>query len=191
MNIYEIDWRISSIRRIAVALSQGIDLVIRELELSEESDDPDSPPFDPLDAAEHIENLLGIAFVTAQTYITGTVSDIPKLTHSSSTPTKRQLLQVFSDVLPGCNITKMELCDAIANYWKHHEEGDGWSSTPMNKRTLDILNAMGIGEFENFPCQKVADILWPGGWRNLERLLELVSEWRQRVIECYKLKRRA
>ena len=171
MNIYEIDWRISSIRRIAVALSQGIDLVARELELSEESDDPDSPPFDPVDAAEHIENLLGIAFVTAQTYITGTVSDIPKLTHSSSTPTKRQLLHDFSDVLPGCNITKMEVCDAIANYWKHHEEWDGGSSTPRNKRTLDILNAMGIGEFENFPCQKVADILWLGGCRNLSNFL--------------------
>lgn len=189
MNLYEIDWRISYIRRIAMALSQGIDLVNYELNLSEESGDPDSPPFDPLDAAEHIENLLGIAFVTAQTYITGTVSDIPKLTSSSSTPTKRQLLQDFSEEIPGSNITKMELCDAIANYWKHQEEWDGWSGTPKNKRTLEILRGIGIEESENFPCQKVADVLWPGGWQNLEQLLGLISEWRQRVIGCYKLKR--
>jgi hypothetical protein len=188
MNVYEIDWRISYIRRVVEALSQGINSVDRELEISEQSNDPHSPPSDPLDAAEHVENLLGIAFVTAQTYTTGAVSDIPRLTHSLCKPTKRQLLQEFSDSLPGCTITKMELCDAIANYWKHHEEWDKWSTTTNNKTTLDILRCVGIDEKENFPCQRVADILWPDSWRNLEKLPELIAEWRQKIIDAYKSK---
>ena len=186
MNLYEIDWRISSVRRIIDALSQGIAMVNHDLEMSETPTDPSYGTFDASFALEHIEDLLGIAFVTAQSYITGTVSDIPKLTKLKSRPTKRELLQIFADRLPGYGITTLELCDAIANYWKHHEEWEGLSVTDRNKRTIDTLNGVGIGEQDYFPCNSTANILWPREASNLEELIGLLSSWRQQVIEAYK-----
>jgi hypothetical protein len=190
MNIYEIDWRISSVRRIIDALSQGITMVNHDLEMSETPTDPSYGTFDVGFALEHIEDLLGIAFVTAQSYITGTVSDIPKLTELKSRPTKRELLQSFADKLPEYGITTLELCDAIANYWKHHEEWEGWSVTDRNKRTIDTLNVVGIGEQDYFPCNSTANILWPKGASDLEELIDLLSSWRQQAIETYKPMRR-
>lgn len=186
MNIYEIDWRISSFRRIINALLQGIEVITHDLEMSETPADPSYGTFDAGFALEHTEDLLGIAFVTAQSYITGTVSDIPKLTRLQSRPTKRELLQRFADKLPGYRITTLELCDAIANYWKHHEEWEGWSVTDRNRRTIDILNEVGIRDQDYFPCNSVANILWPRGASSLEELIDLLSSWRQKVIEEYK-----
>ena len=186
MNIYEIDWRISSVRRIIDALSQGITIVNHDLEMSETPTDPSYGTFDAGFALEHTEGLLGIAFVTAQNYITGTVSDIPKLTKLKSRPTKRKLIQSFSARLPGYGITTLELCDAVANYWKHHEEWDGWSVTDRNRRTIEILKEVGIGEQDYFPCNSTTNILWPRGASDLEELIGVLSSWRQRAIEAYK-----
>ncbi|RLB66338.1 MAG: hypothetical protein DRH04_09505, partial [Deltaproteobacteria bacterium] len=70
MNVYEIDWRLSSTRQVFQALSEALKSV-KKIFLDKTRED-----YEREDALEHAENLLGIAFVTAQTYITGTVSDI-------------------------------------------------------------------------------------------------------------------
>ncbi len=139
------------------------------------------------DVLELTENFLGIAFVTAQTYVAGSVSDANKIIKSGNKLTKEQLLKDYSDRLPGSAVTKMELCDAIANYFKHHEEWASWSTPGRHQKTVSVLRAAGLEETDDCPCRKVADILWSNDkGSDLEPLLSLVTNWREAVVEACK-----
>jgi hypothetical protein len=176
VNWHEIDWRFSSTKRIFQALSDGLKDVERDFSEAQEEFEID-------DALEHTESLLGIAFVMAQTYIAGTASDASKLMGSGSKLTKEQLLKACGDRLAGSTVTRMELCDAIANYFKHHDEWNSWSATGRHQKTVSILRAAGIEENDDFPCRKAADILWSNNdGSDLEPLLSLISSWRKSVI---------
>lgn len=180
MKWQEIDWRFSSTKRIFQALSGALKDVERDFNEAQESFEID-------DALEHTESLLGIAFVVAQTYIAGTVSDANKLMGSGSKLTKERLLKDFGDKLAGSAVTKMELCDAIANYFKHHDEWNSWSATGRHQKTVSILHAAGIEANNDFPCCKAADRLWSNNdGSDLEPLLSLISSWRETVIAACK-----
>jgi hypothetical protein len=171
VNFHEVDWRFSSTKCVFQALSDGLKSVRCEFNKVKEDFETD-------DILEFTESLLGIAFVTAQTYIAGTISDAYKLMGSNSKLTKKHLLKKYSDDLTGASVTKVELCDAVANYFKHHDEWNG-----CHKDTVSILFAVGIKENDNFPCRKAADILWSNNDdSNLEPLLSLISNWRRAVI---------
>ena len=137
MKRQEFDWRLSSTKRIFQALSEALKDVERGFVEAQEDFEID-------DALEHTESLLGIAFVTAQTYIAGMVSDANALIGPDSKVTKERLLKDYSDRVPESTVTKMELCDALANYFKHHDEWNGWSVTGRNQKTISILRAAGI-----------------------------------------------
>jgi len=174
--MHEIDWRFSSTKRIFQALSDGLKDVEHDFSKAHESFEID-------DALKHTENLLGIAFVMAQAYITGTVSDANKLMRSGGKLTKEQLLKKHGGGLAGSTVTKMELCDAIANYFKHHDEWNSWLGPGRHQNTVSILLAVGIKENDGFPCRKAADILWSNNdGSDLEPLLSLISNWRKAVI---------
>ena len=153
MKLQEIDWRLSSTNRIFQALSDGLKDVGCDFGESQEAYQID-------DALEHTESLLGIAFVMAQTYIAGTVSDANQLMGAGGRLTKEQLLKDYGDRLAETAVTKVELCDAIANYFKHHDEWTSWSTMGRNQKTVSILRAAGLQENDEFPCRKAADILW-------------------------------
>jgi len=172
----EIDWRLSSTKRILQALSDGLKDVGRDFDEAREDYQID-------DALEHTENLLGIAFVMAQTYIAGTVSDVNQLMGASGRLTKEQLIKDHSNRLAELAVTKVELCDAIANYFKHHDEWSSWSTTGRNQKTVSVLRAAGIQENDEFPCRKVADLLWSNNdGSDLQPLLSLITSWREAVI---------
>ncbi len=102
---YEFDWRYSSTQRIFESLSQGLKSVEHDLNESEQSSEL---YFDVDMALEHADGLFGIAFVTAQTYITGVVSDANKVSKSGIQFKKDQLLREYSDCLLGLTVTKMD-----------------------------------------------------------------------------------
>ena len=84
-------------------------------------------------------------------------------------------------------MTRIELCDAIANYFKHHDEWHSWSATGRHQKTVSILRAVAIEEEDDFPCRKAADILWSNNdGSDLEPLLSLISSWREAVIAACK-----
>jgi hypothetical protein len=172
----EIDWRLSSTRGIFQALSYSLKEVAQLLKDAQE-DYQINYCFD------QTENLLGIAFVRGQTYITGTVSDVNEIVGTKTN--KNQLLKRFSDRLENSEVTKIELCDAIANYFKHHDEWESWSPTERNRKTISILVATGIKETDEYPCDKAASLLWSNSDEDLEPLLELLTKWREAVINHY------
>ena len=179
MNIYEIDWRLSSTRQVFQALSDALKNVGKII-LDETRED-----YEREDALEHAENLLGIAFVTAQTYIAGTVSDVNQFAKVTNKLTKDQLLKTHNEKIAEKTITKLELCDALANYYKHHDEWESWSAIGRQQKTVATLQAAGIQESDSYPCIKAAEMLWLNT-QSLESLLLLVSSWRETVIKAYK-----
>ena len=173
----EIDWRYSGTRGIFRALSHGLKEVAQLLE------EADEESFDYY--FDQAENMFGIAFVMAQTYITGTISDVNEIANEETKVNKDELLKEYQDNVDGLEITKVELCDAIANYFKHHDEWENWSPTARNRKTISILNTVGINRTDAYPCDKAANLMWPNNAEDLEPLLELLTEWREVVISNY------
>ena len=99
--------------------------------------------------------------------------------------TKDQLLKVYGEKLSEKAITKLELCDALANYYKHHDEWESWSAVGRQQKTVSSLQIAGITELDSYPCIKAAEMLWLNTQR-LESLLSLISKWREAVIMAYK-----
>jgi hypothetical protein len=182
---YEFDWRYSSIQRIFESLSQGLKSVEHDLDESEQSSEL---YFDADMALDHADGLFGIAFVTAQTYITGVVSDANKVAKSGIQFKKDQLLRDYGDYLPKLTVTKLEFCDAMANYFKHHDEWANWSGTGHSQKTITILRTVGIREDDNHPCVGAANVLLPKDDWNLAPLLQILARWRKLVIEACKSK---
>ncbi len=182
---YEFDWRYSSIQRIFESLSLGLKSVEYDLEESERSTEL---YFDADMALEHANGLFGIAFVTAQTYITAIVSDANKVAKSSIQFKKDQLLKDYSECLLGLTVTKLEFCNAMANYFKHHDEWARWSGIGHSQKTIAILHAAGIREDDSYPCVSAANILLSKDDWDLDPLLQTLSNWRKVVIEACKSK---
>jgi hypothetical protein len=175
MHFDEIDWRLGSTKRILDALSLALARVKQDATEATEDYEFDW-------AIEHCESLLGIAFVTAQTYINGTIADANRIIRPRKL-SKEQLVKEFGEQLPGSVVRKVELCDAIANYFKHHDEWGNWLSVGRHQRTTSILLAGGINESEEFPCRKAADILWSNNdGSNLKPLVTILASWRAEVI---------
>lgn len=134
---------------------------------------------------EQIESLLGIGLVVAQTYIAGTVADANRIIKPPKRLSKETLLKLYSDNVPNTNVTQLELCDAMANYFKHHDEWSDWSAAGRHQKTIAVLRAVGIEQFGGIPFDTAMAVLWPGyKGLSLDPLVELLVNWRAKVIEA-------
>ncbi len=176
MKIYKIDWRYNSIRSILDTLSDELIDVVSKI-------DPDEPDSN----LELSNSLMGIAFITAQVYIAGTAADVNKLINPS-TVKKVNLFKDFSVHIPDSEITEIELCNTMANYFKHHDEWSFvWSQTKPERPTIKVLRAVGIDQNDNYPCIKAGDMLFsntssPPSFY-LPSLFSMIVEWRKKVMD--------
>jgi hypothetical protein len=176
ITFFDIDWRISSTTHLLRTISVNIIEVERKINNEKET-------YIIEDGIEFIEELSGIAFVVAQSYITGAIADAKIVAMGSEKVNKEILLRDYSEKVNECNITKMELCDAMANYYKHHDEWHDWSKPGRHQKTVSILHAVGIHQFEEVIYDKVMGLLWPeNDSSDLEPLIKMLSEWRVKVI---------
>ena len=176
MNVHEIDFRYSWTSSIFQSLEAGFS-AIREIEKEDEW-------FDAGWQLEHIESLLGIAFVSAQTYILGTVQDINAIRKYSGKLPLDKIKYYAEDMKPLPDGTsRIILIDSIANYYKHHDE---WGTWPTNS-TTKTLSAVGIMNKIEFSCYKAAITLWDEReCEKLGNLLSIISEWRKYILSKYK-----
>jgi hypothetical protein len=175
----EMDFRRNWLSRLFGALSDTIDDIERRLK----QDDY----YDGIDALEDCESILGIAFIAAETYIVGTVSDINSILGKAVVLKKHDLLVLDMGFVAN-GVTPLQLVHAIANYQKHHDEwGPGWKVSKRSMPTITVLNACGISKETEFPCYAAATLLWPEPEiRELSFLLQLLEEWRKRVFNNYR-----
>ena len=134
-----------------------------------------------------IENIIGMAFLTSQIYISGTIADVKFFSRKPDKINKELFLKKFGDPLPGRNVTSIELCDAYANYYKHHED---WVDVDSrNRKTIQILTSAGIEVVSDkrhmieVPFSRMIDLLLATeNGIELDVLLIILSNCRNRVF---------
>ena len=172
----EIDYRVDWMRDLFSSLNHGFSIIQDKLSKIEY--------FDGVFAQEQAETIFGIAFVSAQTYITGTVSDMIEIGDNEAL-TKSEMLAIGSPKVG--EISKVQLINAIANYYKHHEEWSNWKPEGKNKRTIAALESCGISENTTYPCHEAAQIIWPSEVLcELNEMLDVLVRWRENLLQHVK-----
>lgn len=176
MTIYDVDWRYDWLSITLRSLEAGFELLEKRALENEW--------FDGLFQLEHTEAILGIAFVSAQTYILGVTQDINKIRAINGSSAKRKNDYYNDDLQPLQNrVSRVTLINAITNYHKHHDE---WESWPTNV-TTEALVKIGIGEKTDFPCYEAVRSIWNfEKGEHLRNLLSITSEWREHISIKYK-----
>ena len=175
MRFQEYDWRRSSIAAILDAVGsalQGIGKSVADGDMDVD------------EAVEQSESFLGIAFVAMQTYIYGAVADAGKIAKASGKERVDKSLTKFSDKVPNNSVTKIQVCDAIANYFKH--EWPNWTPKPARWEARKPLYDAGITEDTDHPCQDAATILLGPNTADLSPLLSMLTDWRDKLIGASK-----
>jgi hypothetical protein len=175
MHLREIDWRIEPLHDVIVGICAGLVAIQKWMDTEE--------GFDGLSAREHAEPLLGLGFVAAQTYAVGTVSDLNRVRMSRGKSKKEKLNKhecYAHDTFIKGSVTRIQLINASANYFKHHDE---WTRWPTNYDT-ETLGKVGITEKTEFPCIDAVDLLCGTSWE-LNELLQILKEWRVHMIKRF------
>lgn len=173
----EADYRVDWIGDLFSSLNHGFSTIQEKLNYIDY--------FDGAFAQEQSETIFGIAFVTAQTYIAGTISDMLEI-NSKSNLSKTDMLAIGSPIVVD-DITKVQLINTIANYYKHCDEWNGWKIEGTNKRTIEALNKCGISKQTSYPCHEAAQIIWPTEVLcELNYLLTILVEWRKNLLQHIK-----
>jgi hypothetical protein len=173
----EIDYRYDWVSLILDALESGF-TKIQEMEKEIEW-------FDAGFQVEHAESLFGIAFITAQTYILGVVEDVNDIRESNGKNKIKKIDYYKDDHNPlSSGVSRILLINTIANYYKHQDE---WEKPWTENSTVETLSEVNITENTEFPCTKMAEILFGENkmWK-FENLLQLISGWRAYIISKYK-----
>ena len=172
----EIDCRAEWMEDLFNSLNHGFSIIQNKLRQADY--------FDGTFAQEQAETVFGIAFVSAQTYITGTISDMLEI-GGDITLSKKEMLAYGSPYVG--ELSKIELINAIANYYKHHEEWPNWNLEGQKKRTIIALNNCGITENTDYPCHTAAQLIWPSEVLcELNEMLFVLVAWRKNLLQHVK-----
>lgn len=117
---------------------------------------------------EDCEETLGMVFVACQTFIVGTIAD--SLCRDSASELKNEdKVKAMKNAPQFKNAgTKIELINAVANYYKHKDEGK------PHERTRKILDSYGLLSAE-FPINEAFDILTEN--HKVQTLAEYLYDW--------------
>jgi hypothetical protein len=171
MNIHAIDWRIEPLHGVVVGIEAALTAIREHVEEGG----------DGVTALDHAETLFGLGFVAAQAYILGTWTDLNRIRGSSArAPVTKSDCYASDSIKVQAGITRIHVINAVANYFKHHDE---WTAWPKNE-TARIFTAVGITEDTEHPCIHAAELLCGPAWR-LIVLHQIVKEWREHVIRTF------
>jgi hypothetical protein len=146
-----------------------------------------------------IENMIGTAFVLCQTFITLIVSEIWKLHETcksisisltTTTQNKNDILVYSSPQIGKSGVTPIQVMNAMANYFKHHEEWHGSWAKPSSKQmadTVTILQAIEIGEGSITANRYAIKILGVADGHSLDDLNTGLTKWMNALYDAYDL----
>jgi hypothetical protein len=171
MHLREIDWRIEPLHDVIVGIDAALAAIQERLDTE--------GGFDGVSAREHIEPLFGLGFVAAQSYALGSVSDLNAVRMSRRKQEMEKLDCYACDTITlRGGVTRIQLINACANYYKHHDE---WARWPTGKRRgahdTKTLGSVGITESTKFRCIAAVDLLCGTSWE-LIVLHQILREWR-------------
>lgn len=136
---------------------------------------------DPEEVDDYAGYFYGAILVACQAYAVGTVTDLNDFRALQGLP-KLKKMELYRRNMGGANSnpTLVEFINALANYFKHHEEWDFW---PEND-TAKTLGHFGIDENTKSPLATGIRILL-GDSTDLRGVCEILEDWRFIVFEGY------
>lgn len=160
MHYKEVDYRSTPLRTLCTSSENAIDELIGFSKAG---------IFDGLTAMEYAEYFYGAVLVACQAYAVGTVKDVNEI---QGTNYKKLVLYKYKET--ECHeYTYIELINALANYFKHHEE---WTNWPLNE-TVNTLRYFKINEETDFPLKTGIEIITNNS-SNLRELCSTLEAWR-------------
>jgi len=149
-----------------------------------------------------IEDLLGCAYVAAQSYITRVTSrliwlhsrlkgDVHCLTTIPGTKflmcgdrDKYKLLKAHNDTVLGTCYTQVEVFNASANYYKHHEQ---WPTKWDNaNKTVTVIRAVGAAENSSDNCREGLTALGIDHVFDVYKMANILVQWHANLTDAYK-----
>jgi len=149
------------------------------------------------------EMQLGMFLVLCQAYITqvlGLVSnmhrDFEGLERDGIAPlaarmSKRELMVRFAPKVEGTGFSTIEVIDALANYFKHHEEwGGDWDRLQgLQKRTVEIARSAGVADGPAFwragNLHRCLGRLGVKAHSDLLGLMSMIDDWKANIWTSY------
>lgn len=177
-HVTQMDFSLSWISDVLRGLGQAaVDLQERER---------DTDWFDGLSMAEHLEEILGVAAVLAQTYVNRTWADLGKFSTSRPPDLKWQLMHSHARKLDNCpDVSVIELLYHLANYWKHSDDWTDWNPVGRRKHTVLALKSVGIHEDTELPCVTGMEQISRSLLNLFDDLLDALGSWRESVVEYH------
>lgn len=177
MHIREVDWRIDTLEYVVVGIDAGLAAIDARI---------GNPKwYDGGDALDDAEPLLGLGLVAFQTYATGTVSDLNQIRRScgKTALTKRQCYNHDLAKVNGM-VTRIQLINSAANYFKHHDEWDSWpTGKQIGAEDVKNLALLGITRKADHPCIKAVELLCGTSWKMIV-MRQIVREWRAYIFSA-------
>lgn len=197
LDLARIQARSTSLERVLESLSNAVSEGAKAIAAASASGDEDG--FEAIGDEESgvMEGLVGTAFVVAQTHITGIVSSIVRLheysaAHGTQLTTsngkKAGVVQLESAHVAASGFTRIQVIDALANYFKHSDEWKlPWSNLAgQSLKTAEVIIAIGGEENCTGNLRRGLKIL--GIDKDLLDLLHReVASWGERIIALYEL----
>jgi hypothetical protein len=146
---------------------------------------------------EDVEPMLGLGLVAFQIYGAATVADLKKRIVLSGKPKPNGHFKGFEykcysqdqflvngPKVEG-QITGMQLLNAAANYFKHHDGWDQWPPThPEGAKAAELLKRAGITKATESPCIEAVTLLCGTCWKMFD-LHARVKQWRADIIDVF------
>lgn len=175
MHIREIDWRIDTLEYVVVGIDADLAAIDTRIGNPEW--------YDGGHALDDVEPLLGLGLVAFQTYAAGTVSDLNQIRRSrgKTALTKRHCYNHDSAKVNGV-VTRIQLINSAANYFKHHDEWDLWpTGKQIGAQDVKNLALLGITQRTEHPCIKAVELLSGTSWKMIV-VHQIVREWRAYIF---------
>jgi hypothetical protein len=157
---------------------------------------------------ELIEELLGVALVSAQVFLTSVRNRFIALAPAYREDFKDELAldgkPVSKDMVFTCGeklsskvaFTDIEAINALANYWKHHDEWpkgwkeDGewcvavWSdqASKLQKKTIEVVTVLGMAPARVWNLQKAVEALGVEEYHELAPVREKLAAWADSLL---------
>lgn len=142
---------------------------------------------------DEVEGLLSVAFVIAQSHITQVASRAIRVLEAAQyagvslqqvPQSKEGFLKTCSASVKDTGYTEVQVINAFANFFKHHEEWVGAWEKLENKQALNtakVIMAVGAKQGSSAPFRTGAEAVGNGTYKNVGAFVGIIREWRKQL----------
>lgn len=202
LNLLHIATRGETLERLHRVIESEISASLRRLEEASKTENSDFLEFATDEECQSTEELLGLAFVAAQSFITSIRTEVTDVAEMSrqfgirftffSDPKAIDTLKLASPLTVAPQFSVVEAIHAVGNYWKHSEEWptqevvsgrwrrQAWDMASMRgneKRTAEIVTSLGMTLGSTGNLRTAAEALGVTEYNDLRPIRRTLQNW--------------